>query len=106
MHAVEQTRAERPGRMRTGKIFFIKATRLHNGDGQRVAHHQRVDGAGGGGQVHRAGFAFNGDIQHRVGCQRQRRIRFAGHRQQHDRFLLQTRDEVIQLFGAAGIGDK
>ncbi len=56
--------------------------------------------------MHRAGFALHGNIQHRFGRQRQRRTGFTGHGQQGDRFFLQARDDEVQLFGRAGVGDK
>ena len=56
--------------------------------------------------MHRAGFTFNGNIEHGISRQRQRRVGLAGHRQQHHGFLFQARNDVVQLFGAAGVGDK
>ena len=72
MNFIEQSRTERARRVRAGKIFFVKAACLHYRHCQRVAHHQRIYGAGGGGEVHRAGFALNGDIKRGLGRQCQR----------------------------------
>ena len=106
MHFVQQPRAEGARRVGTGEILFIETARLHHRHRQRVAHHQRVDGAGGWRQMHRAGLALHGDIQHRFCRQRQRRGGFAGHRQQRNAFFFQPRHDEIQLFRATGVGDK
>lgn len=106
MHFVQQTRAERPRRMGASEILFTEAAGLHHRHRQRVAEHQGVDGAGGRRQMHRTGFALHGDIQHCFRRQRQRRGGFAGHRQQGYPFFLQPRHDQIQLFRAAGVGDK
>lgn len=80
VNLVEQTCPKRARRMGAGEIFLIKTARLHHRHCQRVAHHQGVDGAGGRCQVHRTGFALNGNIQRCFRGQRQRRSGFAGHR--------------------------
>jgi len=72
MHFIQQASAQCPGRAGEGTIFFFKSARLHDRHRQRVTHHQGIDGAGGRRKVHRAGFAFYGDIQHRFCRQAQR----------------------------------
>ena len=79
MHFIQQASAQCPGWVGAGKIFFIKSARLHDRHRQRVTHHEGIDGAGG---------------------------RFAGHRQQRDRFIFQTRNNQIQFLRATGVRDK
>ena len=62
-HAGEQGAAERAARVETGKVLGLKTARLEQGHGQGVAEHQHGGGAGGRGQVQRAGLLGDVDVQ-------------------------------------------
>ena len=63
----QQAPAQRAGRVRAGEIVGGEAARLQQGHRQRIAHGQRGGGAGGRGQVQRAGLGRHADIQVHVG---------------------------------------
>ncbi|SVK46297.1 Uncharacterised protein [Acinetobacter baumannii] len=106
MHAVQQARAQAAARVRAGKVFRVETALAHQRHRQGVAHHQGIDRAGGGRQPHRAGFALNADIQYAGGGQRQRRLFAAGDGDHRNAVLRQQRQDQVQLFGAAGVGDE
>ncbi len=55
--------------------------------------------------MHRAGFAFDGDIQYRF-CRQRQRIAIFRSSPAAGSLFFQTRNDEIQLFGAAGVRDK
>jgi len=63
----EQAAAKRAAGMRAGEIFRAEAAGIEQGDGQGIAQGQRGGGAGGGGQVVRAGFLFDAGVEVDVG---------------------------------------
>ena len=75
----EQLAAQRTAGVRAGKVFGAEAPGVQQGHSQRVAHGQLGRGAGGGGQVERAGFARHAAVEHQVGITREGGLQTARH---------------------------
>ena len=99
----EEGAANGAGGMVFGVVLLPKAARLQDRHGQRVAQHQHGGGAGGGGQVERAGLAGDLDVEHHVAVFRQRGFERAGERNDFDREPFQRGKQVQQLLRRARI---
>ena len=67
--------------MGAGKVFGAEASGIQQRNGERIAEGQGCGGAGGWGQVVRAGFLFDSRIEVNVGFAGQCRGRGSGHRE-------------------------
>src|SRR5690606_18980442 len=97
--------AQGAARMRTGEILAAEAAGLETGDGNGVAQYQRRGGAGGGGQVQRAGLLRNMRVQVQVGAAGQFGLRIAGNGNQSGTHALYDRQYRQKFMRRAGIGD-
>ena len=104
-HVGEQFAAQRTAGVGAGKVFGLETARVQQGDGQRIAQRQLRRGAGGGGQVERAGFLVDAAVQNDVGVFRQGRFNVAGHRNQRHAQAFEHGQDRHQLFGLAAVGD-
>ena len=104
-HMGEQFAAQRAAGVRAGKVFGAEAPGVEQGHGQCVAHGQLGGGAGGGGQVQRAGFALHAAVQHQVGMLGQGGLQTAGQRDQGCAQALEHGQDGSEFTAFAAVGD-
>ncbi|MGC3988846.1 MAG: hypothetical protein QM796_04010 [Chthoniobacteraceae bacterium] len=65
--------------MKAGKVVLLEAARLQQNHRQRIAEHEHIRGAGGGGEIERAGLALDAHVEMHVAVFREEGLRIAGH---------------------------
>ena len=93
----EQNAAETAPGVETGKVVLLESARLKQNHGQGITKREHGRGAGGRGQIERAGFLAHRDIEHDVGGLAEGGVGAAGH---GDEFHVKTgqRWEDIEEF--------
>ncbi len=100
----EQFAPQAAAGMGAGEIFGAEAAGVEQGDGQGVTQGKLGGGAGGGREVERAGFLFDGAIEQDVGMPRQGGVGAAGHADERGAQALDLRHDAGEFFGLAGVG--
>src|SRR5215831_10390830 len=94
-----QSLAQAASGVERGEILFFESAAIMNGDREGVAHSKGGSRRSGRGKIERAGFFFDGDIEHYVAGASQSRARIRSHR--HDLYADSPRrfDQLDHLLG-------
>ncbi len=101
----QELAAQRAAGMVHRVVVAAEAARLQERHGQRIAQRKHGGGAGGGREVHRAGFLLDGRIEMNVRFHRERRSRVAGDRDDLRAAPLDEGQDAQDLLGLAGVRD-
>jgi len=102
----EQLAAQRTTRVRARKVLGAETAGVEQRHRERVPQRKLRRGAGGRGEVERAGLLRHAVRQHQIGVRRQRRLGPAGHADQRHAQALQGRQDGRQLVALAGVGNR